>query len=131
MIIKIFLILIILSSPAFSMLNNDYLSTLAIIGEAENQGFHGRLLVACGIRNRGSLKGVYGLNGLRVINHLYDQRMFENAYYAWNQSKNPDNCKEIDGATHWENVKKFGRPSWSKNMIETFSYKDHVFFRER
>ena len=30
----------------------------AIIGEAGNQGYLGMLAVACGIRNRGTLKGV-------------------------------------------------------------------------
>ena len=34
----------------------------AIVGEAANQGSQGMLAIACAIRNRGHLKGAYGLN---------------------------------------------------------------------
>ena len=38
----------------------------AIIGEAGNQGRRGMLYIACAIRNRGTLQGVYGFKAKHV-----------------------------------------------------------------
>lgn len=100
---------------------------LAIIGEAENQGYQGMLAVACAIRNRGTLKGVYGLNAPRVKQHKYSDATYKLAQKAWYASFRQD---ITNGATHWENIKAFGKPSWSNKMIETYRIKDHVFYRE-
>lgn len=106
-------------------------AVLAIIGESENQGAKGMLLVACAIRNRGTLKGVYGEKAPRVVHHLYTRQIEDLAVMAWNVSASPENCTEIEGADHWENVKAFGTPKWADKMEITFMYKDHVFFREK
>lgn len=100
----------------------------SIIGEAENQGYMGMLAVSHAIRNRGTLKGVYGLRSPRITFHLYSQRIYNLARLAWEQS-----AADFDithNATNWENIKAFGKPYWCKNCIETFRYKDHVFYRE-
>lgn len=99
----------------------------AIIGEAENQGEQGMLAVAGAIRNRGTLKGVYGLRAPRVKKHLYSKETFFLAQRAWAISATVDITK---GADHWENIKAFGCPKWVKSCIETFRYKDHVFYKE-
>lgn len=99
----------------------------AVIGEAENQGYEGMLAVACAIRNRDTLKGVYGLQAKRVLNHSYSQKTLELARSAYNQSLKHD---ITNGATHWENIKAFGCPSWVKNCVETYRWKDHVFYKE-
>ena len=45
---------------------NDQQAVRAIIGEAGNQGERGMLALACALRNRGTLKGVYGLRAKHV-----------------------------------------------------------------
>lgn len=99
----------------------------AIIGEAEDQGFTGMLAVAHAIRNRGTLKGVKGLNSPRVKLHLYSKKIYDLAQLAWEQS-------EIDfdithGANHWANIKDFNAPNWTNDYPKTFEWNDHVFYK--
>lgn len=100
---------------------------LAIIGEAEDQGIDGMTAVACAIRNRGTLKGVFGLNAPRVRNHKYSLKTYTKALQAWRDSANFD---VTHGATDWENVKAFGKPYWAKNMKLTYVCKDHNFYKK-
>lgn len=101
---------------------------LAIIGEAENQGGIGMLAVACAIRNRGTLEGVYGIKAKRMINHQYSIATYKLAASAWLSSQTYD---ITNGATHWENIRAFGRPYWVRDMVETYRYKDHVFYKQK
>ena len=101
----------------------------AIIGEAENQDSQGMLAVACAIRNRGTLKGVYGENAPRVKNHKYSDLTAIMAFVAWNDSELSQSCSFLQGATNWENIKAFGKPKWAYKMKETYRYKDHVFYK--
>ena len=114
------------SSPAFADEINDESVIRAIIGEASNQGYEGMLAVACAIRNRGSLKGVYGINAKHVDKE--PDWVWSLARKAWNESAYKD---VTNGATHWENVKAFGSPWWSNNMDRVYEYKDHMFYKER
>lgn len=98
----------------------------AIIGEASDQGYTGMLAVACAIRNRGTLKGVYGLHAQHV--NTEPQWVFDLAKKAWLQSESLD---ITSGATHWENIKAFGTPYWVKSMIKVYVYKDQVFYKKR
>ena len=95
----------------------------AIIGEASNQGYQGMLAVAVGIRNRNTLKGVYGLNA----KHIDKEPMWvwEQAKKAWKESE----TNRIHSGTHWENIKEFGTPYWVKGMVEVYRYKDHIFYK--
>jgi hypothetical protein len=104
---------------------NDNLAVRAIIGEAGNQGEKGMLAVACAIRNRGTLKGVYGVNA----KHIYKepQWVWALAKKVWLESATKD---ITNGATHWENIKAFGTPYWVKSMVKVFEYKDHKFYKE-
>ena len=109
----------------------DQQSIKAIIGEAENQGHDGMLAVACGIRNRGTLKGVFGLHAPRVRKHLYSELTYNEAQYVWNESLNIIECDNIiHGAQYWENVNAFGLPYWARGMVKTAVVRDHVFFRK-
>lgn len=99
----------------------------AIVGEAENQGYRGMLAVAEGIRNRGHLRGVYGLKrDLSKTPKKRLARLFEQAKKAWEESKNTNLVK---GADHWENVKRFGVPSWAPKMNQITVIGDHTFYR--
>ena len=100
----------------------------AIIGEASNQGYHGMLAVAVGIRNRGSLKGVYGVNSPHIDNE--PRYVWEMARKAWNESE----TNRIHTGDHW--ASKIVDKEWLDHMrasdkfVEVYDYKDHVFFRE-
>ena len=101
----------------------------AIIGEAENQGSMGMLYVACAIRNRGTLKGVYGEKAPRVKAHLYTDKVYQQASIAWDRSVDALACGDIQGASHWENTNAFGLPYWARKMRVVFVWKDHKFFK--
>lgn len=96
-----------------------------IIGEAANQGYIGMVAVAEVLRTRGSLKGFYGYKAPHVDKQ--PEWVWKMARKAWEASKTSHYAK---GADHFENVKAFGCPSWVRNCIEVFRYKDHVFYKE-
>jgi hypothetical protein len=116
----------------------------AIIGEAENQGYDGMLAVSCALRNRGTLRGVFGVNAPRVKKGLYTRGTYLKAKEAWNESKldeanmtldkygTPiliDKCSFMKGANSWENLNAFGKPYWADTCKQTVIVKDHVFFK--
>lgn len=103
----------------------DNNAILSIIGEGENQGYTGMLALAGAIRNRGTLKGVYGVKAPRVVKRKYSNATYNMAKKAWVESLKVDITK---GADHWENIKAFGTPYWAKSMVKTFEHKDHVFY---
>jgi hypothetical protein len=100
----------------------------AIIGEAEGEGYKGMLAVACAIRNRGTLKGVYGEKSKRVREHLYGAKIFVQSVRAWEESAYPINCQFIDGATHWEGTA-FPTPKWAEYMKQTAVVGNQRFYR--
>ncbi len=96
----------------------------AILGEARGEGYRGMYAVACAIRNRGHLKGVYGLKA--DVSDASDKTVQE-AYKAWQMSG-----EGIDitlGADHWENVKTFGVPYWAINKTPTAIIGRHAFYQ--
>lgn len=110
----------------------------AIIGEVSGEGganleLKYRAMLACAhaIRNRGTLKGVYGEHAPHVKNE--PEWVWDLAKRAWIQSAF-DKALGIDptfGATHWENVKKFGRPYWMKGMEITVNIGSHVYMKRK
>ena len=100
----------------------------SIIGEAEGEGPKGMLAVACAIRNRGTLKGVYGQYANRVTNREFSEITLMTATHAWDLSKDSDNCTFIGGATHWEGTV-FKTPYWSKGMKVTATIGHQRFYK--
>ena len=96
----------------------------AIVGEASNQGYKGMLMIAVGIRNRGTLKGVYGRNATHCNNE--PEWVWEMANKAWKESEH----NRIHSGTNWENIKAFGKPKWADSMTVVAEYKDHIFYKE-
>ena len=84
------------SEPGFTAQLPVSAPVRAVLGEAEGEGYQGMLAVACAIRNRGTLKGVYGLFAKRV----YSTRSIALAEKAWAASRILDVTK---GATGWGN----------------------------
>jgi hypothetical protein len=125
--ILIWLLIIYTVSAAFAWGNpiRECDATRAIVGEAANQGERGMLAVACAVRNRGSLRGVYGFK-----NPMADKQpawVWKQAKMAWRKSASVDITK---GATHWENVKAFGEPAWARKMKKTVTINDHTFYKK-
>jgi hypothetical protein len=82
------------------------------------------LAIACAIRNRGSLEGVYGGMSKRIWNQ--PAWVWELARRAWLISKDVDIVK---GADHWESTD-FKVPYWARNMIITCIIGKHIFYRQ-
>lgn len=103
----------------------DALAVKAIMGEASNQGYEGMVAVGEAIRNRGTLKGVYGVKA----KHIYKEPawVWNQAEKAWRESAGSNLVK---GADHWENTTAFGTPYWAKSMVVTAKIKDHTFYRK-
>lgn len=100
----------------------------AIIGEAEGEGYTGMLAIAGAIRNRGTLKGVYGLHAPRVRKHLYSQHTLALATQAWIASRSLDITK---GATGWgsaKDVEIFKKSSWWPSVYFTAHIGNHYFY---
>ncbi len=98
----------------------------AIVGEAGNQPERGMIAVGNVIRNRGHLRGMYGMR-----NPVVDRQpawVWVKARQAWAASATNNVAL---GATHFENTKAFGRPRWSANMKVTVVIKDHTFYKPK
>jgi spore germination cell wall hydrolase CwlJ-like protein len=95
----------------------------AIVGEAAGEGADGMLAVACAIRNRGTLRGVYGARNPMTARQ--PGWVWQQARAAWARSVTNDVTR---GATHWENVRVFGRPSWAASMSVTTNIGRHTFY---
>ena len=101
-----------------------------IVGEASNQGQEGMLALAAAIRNRGHLRGAYGLNAShsdREPAWVWDQ-----ARTAWKKSQSQD---PTEGANHWfsrEDIQKLKQttPKWFKRLQFTKRIGDHFFYKE-
>lgn len=107
----------------------DKTAILSIIGEAEAESQTGKIAIAEAIRNRGTLKGVYGARSKRVINKLYTNKTYLLAKAAWFDSLNTDYVK---GADHWgsdSDIVKFKKESWFKNCKQTARIGNHSFFK--
>jgi len=116
-------VLILSSLQSFGSID-DSKAVRAIVGEAANQGRSGMLAVAGAMRNRGSLKGVYG-----VKNPSADKQpawVWQRAREAWSASATNDITR---GATHWENTKAFGKPYWAKSLTVTTNIGAHTFYK--
>ena len=98
----------------------------AMIGEASNQGYDGLYAMACAIKNRGTLKGVYGAKAKHVDSEpSWVWKLAKRAYLA-----SLSGIDVTNGATHWENIKAFGKPYWVDSMVEVYRYKNHIFYKE-
>ena len=103
---------------------NDNSAVRAIIGEASNQGYNGMLAIAAGIRNRGTLQGVYGLKAKHIDKE--PRWIWDMARKAWQESKH----NRIHSGTHWESTD-FKIPKWTYNMKEVYRYKKHIFYKAK
>lgn len=110
-------------SHAYAYTDHEAIQTL--IGEASNQGYIGMVAVGEVIRQRGSLKGFYGFKNVQQRRiSTAESRL---ALKAWIASKHTNLTHHAD---HFENIHAFGCPYWVKDCVKTFTYRDHVFYKE-
>ena len=98
----------------------------AIAGEARGEPFAGQIAVGEAIRNRGTLRGVYGA---AVPRKLVSAREWLTAKSAWRVSAT---STLTGGAIGWGNEKdwrKFVRCAWFKNTVKTVTISGHTFYR--
>lgn len=122
--ITVFSILLAISAPAGAAVIPEALAVHAILGEARGEGYLGMYAVACAIRNRGTLRGVYGANAV-IRDADWNTRMAARA--AWRLSKTGEDITL--GADSWENTKAFGTPYWAVGKRPTYEYGNHRFFK--
>ena len=122
-----------LFTPSASAFIDEITATRIILGESEGEPQAGRIATAEVLRRRDSTKGFYGLNAVHFDgkNYLRGKRIIDHktttqALDAWKQSARTNYTK---GATHFENIKAFGQPKWAKNMKQTATIGNHVFFK--
>lgn len=100
----------------------------AILGEASNQGNDGMLAVACALRNRGTLSGVYGIKNPVVTQATPQVRA--QALNAWHQSATAAGPRDLTGgATHWGTREDVRKAAFYSRLTFTVKIGDHYFFR--
>jgi spore germination cell wall hydrolase CwlJ-like protein len=107
----------------------DHLAVQAIIGEAENQSLEGMVAVGEVIRNRGSLKGIYGVSAPRVVKKQYSATTLAKATKAWQMSKTSNLTGGADGWGNAADIKKFKTQKWFKKCRVTKQIGDHYFWK--
>jgi spore germination cell wall hydrolase CwlJ-like protein len=108
----------------------DSKAIAAIIGEAEGESLQGKIAVAEVIRNRGSLKGIYGVSAPRVLKKLYSAQTLADATRAWELSKTSN---LTGGAMGWGNaadIRKFKTQRWFKKCRVVKQIGNHYFWKE-
>lgn len=96
----------------------------AILGEASDQGTRGMLAVACALRNRGSLRGVYGVSNPVIAQASPALRA--QALAAWRKSATTD---ITGGATHWGNLRDIQTAKFYSRLTFTVKIGGHYFFK--
>jgi hypothetical protein len=106
---------------------NSFNCIKALVGEVEGESYLTKLATAECLRNRGTLKGVYGINSKRIAKA--SKKVWEDCEMAWNQSSRANLVK---GATVWGNssdVKIFKKSKWFKSYVQTAKVGNHFFFK--
>ena len=93
----------------------------AIVGEASNQSYDTMICVAQGIRHRGTLKGVYGVNARH--NNSESEDTWSAAKEAWDESQYT--LDKINGAKNWgtlDDLEKLGVTAYKANCGDLYFY---------
>lgn len=97
----------------------------AIVGEASGEGKDGMRAIASAIRNRGTLKGVYGLKAKHCDRE--PAWVWAMAKQAWEDSAEHDFA---NGATHWEGAV-FKVPYWVKDFVLVKRVANTNYYKKR
>ena len=105
-----------------------------IMAEAVSEGYDGMYGVACVIRNRGGdLRGFAGTHrkDLDAFCDRQGKRYIEMAKRIETIVFKNNGRDITNGATHFENIQKFGIPYWAKKMDRVAVIGSHTFYKER
>ena len=102
----------------------DSLAVRSIVGEAAGESYAAKVGIAAAIRNRGSLKGVYGLKSPMVDKQ--PAWVWRDARRAWSESATND---PTDGASFWESTD-FKTPKWAAKMHKTVQIGKTIFYKQ-
>jgi len=104
-----------------------------LMAEAVSEGYEGMYAVACVIRNRGGrLNGFCGANREDLDGFCIKQgkQYISIAKTVERHVFIEDGWDVTFGASHFENIEKFGEPCWTKGMISTAKIGNHTFYKE-
>lgn len=107
-----------------------------IMGEAVGEGYQGMYAVTCAYRNRLNENLSLGCVALKRkdLDQFIEkqgkkyQKMAKDIVRKVFEENGPDITK---GATHYENIEKFGTPRWAKKMEITTKIGHHTFFKKK
>jgi spore germination cell wall hydrolase CwlJ-like protein len=105
-----------------------------LIAESVSDGYNGMYATACVVRNRlhnGLNTGLVALK--RKDLHAFVKRQGVKYEYMAKDIVSKvfqQNSKDITrGATHYENINRYGIPRWAKNMVITIKIGEHTFYK--
>ena len=117
---------------AFAEEISDDIAIQCILGEARGEyakhGYPAFLAIADALRNRGTVRGVYGCKADMGKERAYmaNKGYYRAARQAWLESKT---ANVVNGASHWESTD-FETPYWAKDMVVTYQVGKHKFYKE-
>ena len=117
------LCLTLLSLTGIASAISDKQAVKAIVGEAAGESYFGKVAVAAAIRNRGNLRGVYGVHSSMI--YQQPASVWREALKAWRESETND---PTHGASYWESTD-FKKPYWADKMHVTAHIGKHVFYK--
>lgn len=118
-------LLFLLSVQVYAQDIPQELAVRIIVGEAADQGLKGMICVGEVLRHRSNPRGFYGYKS--NWGHHQPKSVWTMAAQARDISAHTNYTR---GADHFENIHRFGNPWWVKHCVETYAYKDHVFYKE-
>lgn len=123
----IILVFLLFCPTAYALENKDCIN--AIIGEAESEPLEGQIAIGNAIRNRNSLKGVYGLHSNRVKEKKYSSKTYQIACKAWEASKRYDITLGATGWGNYADIVHFKTTKWFKKCVITCKICHHYFYK--
>ena len=121
-------------SSSQDVANREQLAN-CIIGEAVGEGYEGMKAVALVYRNReraGLPMNCKALKRKDIKEFVSTEGgQAKRRVYALINDVYSDECDDITlGATHYENVERYGEPYWAKNMLVTTKIGNHTFYKK-
>ena len=105
-----------------------------LLAEGANQGYEGIYAIACVIKNRGGdLRGFMGAHrkDLDLFCNRQGKRYIEMAKQIETIVFKNNGQDITNGATHFENIQRFGVPYWAKKMDSVAVIGEHTFYKEK
>lgn len=125
MLLALLLLMLAVAAQADEVLNDD-VCIKCVMGEARGEGYQGMVAVSEALRNRGTIRGVYGCHA--VFNE--PKWVWDLARKAWSESAHSN---LVNGADHWGSTKVDGKwiAKMEKTMTFTAQVNNHRFYKRK